>query len=358
MNTFDNYINQKSFWHGLNPTVKLILTILLIVVNFLPIGFFGQIISFVLIICVGFSAKLRWKTVKSILITCAFMFALLMLINWICYKNPGFVTDIQTFNFLFGDYQQVFNSSNIQHFLVYSSNTPHYCIAGNIMGGVVDPSIHYSVPSADNFFNKYEVSTLQDGTMIYMWYHAEWYALSFKVLFNSFNVTFKIMIMIFVITLLVSTTSDVQLTSAIGDLLSPLSLFKVPVNEWAMTISIAIRFVPSLLGEAQNILKAQASRGVDFKNGNFKDKSKAIVSLIIPMFSIAFRKADDLSDAMEARNYSPRAYRTTYRNYNISFGDVIAILAIGIVFGFLVMYTAKGLIFGPFTWADLICIHG
>lgn len=358
MNTFDNYINQKSFWHGLNPTVKLILSILLIVVNFLPIGFFGQIVSFVLLICVAISAKIRWKTIKSILITCAFMFVLLMFINWIAYKNPGFVTDIQDYHYFFGNWNNIFSNNEIQRFMIYSSETEHYCIAGQVMGGSIDPSLHFAAPSRYNYFNKYQVSALSDGSMVYLWYHAEWYAISTKVIFNSFSVTFKIMIMIFIITLLVSTTSDVQLTSAIGDLLSPLSLFKVPVNEWAMTISIAIRFVPSLLGEAQNILKAQASRGVDFKNGNFKDKAKSIVSLIIPMFSIAFRKADDLSDAMEARNYSPRAYRTSYRNYGFYISDLLAIFAIGIVFGFLVMYTAQGLIFGPFTWVDLIVIHG
>jgi energy-coupling factor transport system permease protein len=88
-----------------------------------------------------------------------------------------------------------------------------------------------------------------------------------------------------------------------------------------MTISIALRFVPSLLLEAQRILKAQASRGVDFNNGNFKDKVKSLVSLVVPMFSIAFLKADDLANAMEARSYNPRYARTRYRNYIINVYD-------------------------------------
>jgi energy-coupling factor transport system permease protein len=85
-----------------------------------------------------------------------------------------------------------------------------------------------------------------------------------------------------------------------------------------MTISIALRFVPSLLEESQRILKAQASRGVDFSNGNFRDKVKSLVSLVVPMFSIAFHKADDLANAMEARAYNPRYTRTRYRNYAIN----------------------------------------
>jgi energy-coupling factor transport system permease protein len=85
-----------------------------------------------------------------------------------------------------------------------------------------------------------------------------------------------------------------------------------------MTISIALRFVPSLLEESQKIMKAQASRGVDFRNGNFKDKIKSLVSLVVPMFSVAFHKADQLADAMEARAYNPRYDRTRYRNYPIN----------------------------------------
>jgi len=88
-----------------------------------------------------------------------------------------------------------------------------------------------------------------------------------------------------------------------------------------MTISIAIRFVPSLLDESQTILKAQSSRGVDFANGNFKDKIKSIVSLVVPMFSVAFHKADDLANAMEARSYNPRYVRTRYRNYTVDWFD-------------------------------------
>jgi energy-coupling factor transport system permease protein len=84
-----------------------------------------------------------------------------------------------------------------------------------------------------------------------------------------------------------------------------------------MTISLAIRFVPSLLEEAQKILNAQASRGVDFGNGNIKEKGKALVSLIIPMFSIAFIKSNELANAMEVRGYNARYRRTQYRELKV-----------------------------------------
>jgi energy-coupling factor transport system permease protein len=125
------------------------------------------------------------------------------------------------------------------------------------------------------------------------------------------------MVMIMIITILTSTTNSVQLSFAIEDILSPLRYIRLPVNEWAMTISIAIRFVPSLLQEAHKILNAQASRGIDFHNGKFNEKVKSLVSLVVPMFSIAFYKADDLANAMEARAYNPRYIRTRYRSYVI-----------------------------------------
>jgi energy-coupling factor transport system permease protein len=89
-----------------------------------------------------------------------------------------------------------------------------------------------------------------------------------------------------------------------------------------MVISLAIRFVPSLLIDSQRIIRAQASRGVDFTNGNLKTKSKALVSLFIPMFVTAFKKADDLANAMDTRAYDPRKLRSHYRKYNITIFDV------------------------------------
>jgi energy-coupling factor transport system permease protein len=82
-----------------------------------------------------------------------------------------------------------------------------------------------------------------------------------------------------------------------------------------MIISIALRFIPTLLIEANRIMQAQASRGVDFKNGSFKAKIKSTVTLIIPLFVIAFGKAEDLSNAMETRGYDPYAKRTRYHTY-------------------------------------------
>ena len=79
-----------------------------------------------------------------------------------------------------------------------------------------------------------------------------------------------------------------------------------------------------------------------------------MVSLIVPMFSIAFHKADDLSNAMEARNYTPRAIRTVYRSYYVRFYDIVGIVIASFLFGFLIFYTARNLTFTPFNWVELL----
>ena len=129
-------------------------------------------------------------------------------------------------------------------------------------------------------------------------------------------------------TLVMSTTKPVALTKGIEDLLFPFKLIKIPVDVIAMIISIALRFIPTLLEETQRIMKAQASRGVDFRNGNVKTRAKATITLIIPLFVSAFSKAEDLGNAMETRGYDPYEKRTRYRYYPITFKDAFIFLFI------------------------------
>lgn len=139
------------------------------------------------------------------------------------------------------------------------------------------------------------------------------YALSYAVIARTLSLIIRIYIMIMSTTLFVATTKPILLTKSIEDLLIPLKLLFIPTHIIAMVISVALRFIPTLLIEAKRIIKAQASRGVDFKNGKLKDKAKAFTTLIIPLFSSSFAKAEDLSNAMETRGYDPYGKRTRYR---------------------------------------------
>ena len=281
------------------------------------------------------------------------MFLLLFLINWIAYKAPGISVDPNIHrNIIFGGWSGI-DKSQVIPFTV--NGTQHYVVYGPVYGGAVNTTQIWvgSKPQLVDGFNKL-LSFKCGGEKCYLMYQSYAHTLSMDVILTSVSISLKIGLMIALITILVATTSEIQLTSGISTLLSPLKVFRIPVNEWAMTIAIAIRYVPSLIAEAQNVLKAQASRGVDYHNGNFKDKAKAVVSLVVPMFSIAFHKADDLSNAMEARNYTPRAKRTVYRNYYVRYYDVIGIFIAVFLFGFLVLYTAKNMVFGPFNWVELL----
>ena len=111
-------------------------------------------------------------------------------------------------------------------------------------------------------------------------------------------------------TLLTACTKPLDLTLGLEKLFGPLKKAGFPTHEIAMMISIALRFIPTLLEETQRIMKAQASRGVDFQEGTFKEKVSAIVSLIIPLFISAFMRADDLANAMESRISLSCFYKT------------------------------------------------
>ena len=109
---------------------------------------------------------------------------------------------------------------------------------------------------------------------------------------------------------LTSTTKPMDLTYAIEWYLTPLKLVKFPSHIVAMTLSIALRFIPTLLDETHRIMKAQASRGVDFDHGGLIKRLSAIVSLIIPLFVSAIGRSEELSNAMEARGYDPYGKRS------------------------------------------------
>ena len=138
---------------------------------------------------------------------------------------------------------------------------------------------------------------------------------------------------------LTSTTKPMDLTYGFEWYMTPLKLVKFPVHAVAMTLSIALRFIPTLLEESERIMKAQASRGVDFNRGGLGKRFKAIISLIIPLFVSAIDRSEELSNAMEVRGYDPRAKRTRYRVLRFGWRDLLAFLFVGALFaGIIVLF--------------------
>ncbi len=152
------------------------------------------------------------------------------------------------------------------------------------------------------------------------------YPIYWASIFQSLKIVSRLVIMISLTMVLTATTKPLDLTFAFEWFMSPLKLIKFPAHEIAMTLSIALRFIPTLLDETDRIMKAQASRGVDFKHGRLSTRIKALVALIIPLFISAFQRSEELADAMEARGYNPRQKRTRYHKMKWSFFDSVIIL--------------------------------
>ena len=152
----------------------------------------------------------------------------------------------------------------------------------------------------------------------------------------------RLALMIMTTTLLTATTKPMDMTLGIEDLLAPLEKLHVPTHDIAMMIALALRFIPTLIDEADRILKAQASRGVDFENGSLKEKVSAILSLIVPMFVSCFQRADDLADAMEARGYVVGAKRVRYKKLKFTVGDYVVIIVANLLLAGMIFLAVRG----------------
>ena len=241
------YLPYNSIIHNIDPRIKLISLLIILITIFFPIGYIGYFIILINLLILVILSKLNLSFVWSAIKPMIFMLIFLLIIN---------------------------------------------------------------------------IFTLKTGILLLSIYNIDIYS---DALFQTLYITIRLVLMIISTTILTSTTKPLDLTLAIEDLLKPFKLFKVPYSEIAMRISIALRFIPTLLQESERIMKAQASRGLDLKHGNIKEKSMAILALIVPLFVSSFLKAEDLANAMEARGYIPSAYRTRIRELKITNKDIIFI---------------------------------
>jgi len=144
-------------------------------------------------------------------------------------------------------------------------------------------------------------------------------------------ISLRFFFLLLVTSLLTLTTTPIEITDGIESLLKPLKKVGFPVHELSLMISIALRFIPTLMDETDKIMKAQMARGVDFSEGTIKQRAKAVVPLLIPLFINAFKRAEELATAMEARGYRGGEGRTKYRLLKWGMIDNIAILTLFIL---------------------------
>jgi energy-coupling factor transport system permease protein len=152
----------------------------------------------------------------------------------------------------------------------------------------------------------------------------------------------RLILLIVGTSLLTLTTSPISLTDGIEKLLSPFRRLGVPAHELAMMMTIALRFIPTLLEETDKIMKAQMARGADFESGNIINRAKNLVPLLVPLFISAFRRADDLAMAMEARCYRGGENRTRMKDLKMTALDLAGYIVFGII--------AVGSIASRFIW--------
>lgn len=162
--------------------------------------------------------------------------------------------------------------------------------------------------------------------------------LTWEGIYMAVKMCVRLVLLIVGSSVLTLTTTPIQLTDGIEYILRPLKRIGVPAHEIAMMMTIALRFIPTLLDETDKIIKAQQARGADFDTGNLMQKAKSMIPILVPLFISAFRRAEELAMAMEARCYHGGDHRTQMkplhyekRDY-IAFVILVAYLAVGVVF--------------------------
>lgn len=158
--------------------------------------------------------------------------------------------------------------------------------------------------------------------------YAEWGIISITkegLIFSAF-LALRLALLVVCSSLLTYTTTPVALTDGVESLLTPLKWIRFPVHALALVMSIALRFIPVLIDETERIKNAQKARGADFESGNLFKRIRAMVPILVPLLLSAFRRAEELGDAMEARCYTGSNQRTKYKKLRFGWRDLIAFL--------------------------------
>lgn len=177
---------------------------------------------------------------------------------------------------------------------------------------------------------------MTDGTRIP--YLSFWiFNATYEGLYLAVIMALRLVFLVAGTSILTYTTSPIVLTDGIEALLQPLSRIGIPAHEIAMMMTIAIRFIPTIIDETDKIMKAQSARGADFESGNLLQRAKAMIPLLVPLFISAFRRADELALAMECRGYRGGENRTKMHRLKTETVDYVAygwsVLAFGVIIG-------------------------
>lgn len=311
--TIGQYIPGQSWLHQLDPRVKMLSLILLLVSIFLiPIQ--GSMIDlsilagyFLLTLILVMSSGIPLMKVLQGLRPILFLLTFTVLIQILIIRPTTLVAISDTFTF----YLSVTSIVAMIVWLIFyqvSKKWIKFKVLYFLLSVFVVFAIQYVLPYGVIY--QYDV-TLYEETVI-------------RALF----IFFRIVVIIMLTSLLTFTTMTTDINDGLEGILFPLKWFKVPVDVLTMMVSLTLRYIPTLLIETDKIMKAQASRGVDFKEASLKDKVTQVISLLIPVFVISFKRAEDLANAMEVRGYVIGQKRTKIDILKIKLTDYIAMLGV------------------------------
>lgn len=327
--TIGQYVPGNSFIYRIDPRLKIILTIVWIVLLFiLPLNVYamlGFLAIFVFVLLISRIPLIKMlKGLKPVLFVMTFTFILQLTSATPTEANP--MKLIYSFKFYFGLYQLL----TIIVLLVFG-----FLISKHIRFKFLFWLIIFLlcfVCQYSEFLDKINLSSYYTN-MNFSNYNFNIYEES---LLKGFAIVLRIVLMISITSLLTFTTRYQEINTGFQALLSPLKIFHIPVGTFSMMLSLSLRFIPTLVEETNKIMRSQASRGVDFNESNLKQKVKQIVSLLVPLFIISFKKADDLANAMEARGYIMEGKRSNIDKLYFKGIDVVAsiftiLLLVGVI---------------------------
>ena len=305
------YVPGKGFFYKVDPRTKIMAILFLMIATFLLNDIYQVLGALVLTFILLFIGKISIiriiKGLKPILVLLIFTFVFQILLN----KEGRVVLDsslnISLLNILF-----VIILFVIWRFLAKFKKFNFLLFIGFIVGSVV-------LLANVNLSSDYQLTTYR--LMIYE-----------KGIEMSVFVVMRLLIIITLSTLLTLTTKPTDLTQGLESLLRPFKKIGFNSDDFALIISISLRYIPTIFDEANKIMQAQASRGADFSEGKLKDKLKQVISLLIPMFIIAFIRSEELADAMGSRNFIPGKPRTRIHILEYSYRDVLVTVFTVVVF--------------------------
>lgn len=165
---------------------------------------------------------------------------------------------------------------------------------------------------------------IPNGTYTYSLCDWNGFHIYLEAIFQSIKIILRILLMILLTLIMTATTKPTDLSYAFEWYLSPLKVLHIPVAEFAMVISLTIRFIPTILEETLRLKKAQEARGVDFEHGNIGKRLGAVISLIVPLFITTLSRSTELAEALESRGYIPNAKRTRYNILSFTYRDLLS----------------------------------